>query len=468
MLAPAVGAGCAAAPHAQAADSPDGAAPALAFVGASVLPMTDARVLASHTVVVRGDRIVAIAPDGRVALPAGATRIDARGKYLVPGLVDMHVHFDGAEHERDLPLYLANGVTTVRNMRGTPAHVDMRERIARGALVGPTVYTAGPYPDRVPASVDVEQIVRQQRLAGYDFLKVHDHGFPRERYVQLAARARAHGMPLLGHVPQEVGVETAVREGHRTIEHVENLMQTFFAMQLDTTRFPALVTALRGPSPGARTCVVPTLVVFGYVVRHLEEFPQLQALQARPELVHVREPLRAAWAPERNSYVRRGLGREAEVPRWAERSQQQFAFLKAMTRALHDGGIPLAAGSDAGVPYTLPGYSLVEELALLQASGMSSHAALRAATRTAAECMQRETEFGSIAPGTRADLVLLDRDPLGDLRAISDPAGVVVRGRWLPRAALRAALATRAPATGAPATGAPATGAPATGAPAPR
>ena len=415
--------------------------PTLAIVGASVVPMTEARVLARHTVVVRGDRIVAVGPEGRVAVPAGATRIDGRGKYLIPGLVDMHVHFDGAEHERDLPLYLANGVTTVRNMRGTPVHVEMRERIARGELAGPTVYTAGPYPDRLSPSVDVEQVVREQWLTGYDFLKVHDHGFARERYVQLAARARTHGMPLLGHVAKEVGVETAVREGHQTIEHVENLMQTFFDMQLDTTRFPALVTALRGATPsGTRTCVVPTLIVFGYVVRHMEEFPHLLALQARPELAHVREPLRAAWAPERNSYVRRGLGREAEMPRIAERTRQQFAFLSAMTRALHAGGIPLAAGSDAGVPYTLPGYSLVEELALLQDAGLTPHEALRAATRTAAECMGKGTEFGRIAPGLRADLVLLEHDPLAGLRGVRDPAGVVVRGRWLPRAALRAAL----------------------------
>jgi imidazolonepropionase-like amidohydrolase len=348
----------------------------------------------------------------------------------------MHVHFDGAERERDLPLYVANGVTTVRNMRGTPAHVAMRERIARGELVGPTMYTAGPYPDRIAATVDVDQIVREQKAAGYDFIKVHDHGFPRDRYVQLARSARAHGMPLLGHVPKEVGVETAVREGHQTIEHVENLMQTYFDMQLDTTRFGALVESLRG----SRTCVVPTLVVFGYVVRHMEEFPDLARLQARPELRFVREELRSAWVPERNSYVRRGLGREAEMPRITERTRQQFDFMQAMTRALHAGGIPLGAGSDAGIPYTLPGYSLVEELELLGRSGLSPHEALRAATRVAAECMGRAQEIGALAPGMRADLVLLDRDPRAGTSAVSDPAGVVLRGRWLPRAELRQLL----------------------------
>jgi hypothetical protein len=290
-----VAGGCTYAPRETAAELATGGAPTLAIVGASVAPMTHERVLAQHTVLVRGDRILAVGPEGCLTVPVGATLIDGRGKYLIHGLVDMHVHFDGAEHERDLPLYLANGVITVRNMRGTPVHVEMRGRIVRGELAGPTVYMAGPYSDRVSPSANVQQIVQEQRLAGYDFLTVHDHGIARERYRQLAASAHAHGMPLLGHVAMEVGVETAVREGHQTIEHVENPMQTFFDMRLDTTRFPARVSVLRGATPsGARTCVVPTLVVFGDVVRHLEEFPHLTALQGRPELAQVRESLRAA------------------------------------------------------------------------------------------------------------------------------------------------------------------------------
>jgi imidazolonepropionase-like amidohydrolase len=424
------------APRAAAAQPAAPAAPALAIVGATVLPMDDGRVLARHTVVVRGDRIVAVGPDGRVPVPAGATRIDGRGRYLLPGLVDAHVHFDGAEFERDLALYLANGVTTVRNMRGTPAHLALRGRVARGELLGPTVYTAGPYPDRLPATTDPDAIVREQQAAGYDFLKVHDREFPRERYLALARSARARGMPLLGHVPPAVGLGTAVREGHRTAEHVEDLMQSFFEMRLDDARFPALVDTLRA----GRTCVVPTLVVFGNVVRHLEQFPDLFGLQSRPELRYVRPALRDAWAPERNSYVRRGRANEAAVPASAARAGEQFAFLKRMTGALHAGGVPLVAGSDAGVPHTLPGYSLVEELALLREAGLPPHAALRAATRTAAECMDRAGEFGAVAPGLRADLLLLDRDPLADVAAAGDPSGVVVRGRWLDRAALRRGL----------------------------
>ncbi|MDF1505870.1 amidohydrolase family protein, partial [Roseisolibacter sp. H3M3-2] len=392
--------------------------PPLAIVGATVLPMDDARVLERHTVVMRGGRIVAVAPDAEARVPADARRVDGRGRWLVPGLVDMHVHLDGAGRERDLPLYLAHGVTTVRNLRGTPEHVALRARIARGELLGPTLLTSGPFVDRLPEATPAEQVVRDHRAAGYDVLKVHDREYAPERYRALARAARAAGMPLVGHVPVAVGVEAAVREGQRTLEHAEDLMQTFFAMQLDTARLPALVAAVRG----GRACVVPTLVVFGTVARHLAEYPDLRGLMARPALRHVRPALRDAWAPERNPYVLRAHGRAAEAPAIAARLAAQNAFLHRIAGALHAGGVPVAAGSDAGVPHTIPGHALVEEVAQLRAAGLSPHDALRDAARAAAERLPRADEFAAIVPGLRADAVLLDLDPRADPGALADTA----------------------------------------------
>lgn len=141
-----------------------------------------------------------------------------------------------------------------------------------------------------------------------------------------------------------------------------------------------------------------------------------------------------------NSYVRRMRPRPEEAPRVAARGAEQLEFMRAMTGALHAGGIPLAAGWDAGIPFTLPGYSLVEELELLRGAGLTPYQALRSATRTAAECMSKEAELGAVAPGMRADLVLLDCDPRTDLSILRDPAAVVLRGRLIPRADLRAML----------------------------
>lgn len=427
------------APRSLATSDADGA-PTLAIVGASVLPMDGPgeRVLENQTVFVRGARILQVGPAGRMRVPPGTRRVEGRGKWLMPGLVDMHIHMNRPTEggERDLPLYLANGVTTVRNMRGTPDHLALRARVQSGAIPGPTTYTAGEYVDRYPETVPVERIVFEQKADGYDIIKIHDQRYPRARYEALARSARAHGMPLVGHVPRAAGLETAVREGHQTLEHAEDLMQVFFDMRLDTTRFPALVSTLRG----SRTCVVPTLVVFNYVVRHADEFPRLAGLMARPELRFVRPSLRGRWGPDANSYVARMRQRAADVPTIAARNREQFEFMRAMTGALHRGGIAVAAGSDAGIPFTLPGYSLVEELHFLHGAGLTRRQALRAATRTAAECMGKADEFGAVAPGLRADLLLLDRDPRADLSAVADPAGVMVRGRWLPRAELRAML----------------------------
>jgi imidazolonepropionase-like amidohydrolase len=417
----------------------------LAIVGASVLPMDGVtEVLHDATVLVRGSHIAAVGPSSRVTVPAGAQRIDGRGKWVMPGLVDAHTHFMWPTRapERDLPLYLASGVTTVRNMRGVPEHLALRDRVARGDLVGPTIYTGGPYLERTPAGADAKQAVIDVLAAGYDFVKIHDHDVGVERYTAFARAAREVGIPLMGHVPREVDLAIAVREGQRTIEHVENLMQGFFAMKLDTTRFPALVATLKAGSGPTRPppCVVPTLVVFDYVVKNAEDAPTLATLQARPELRYIREALLEGWAPERNTYVAMMARNASARDDLLRRLRDQRAFLLAMTRALSDGGIPLAAGSDAGVAFTLPGWSLTEELVLLRRAGLTPLQVLRAATSGAAACMGMESEFGRVTPGLRADLLLLDRDPRAALEATGAPEGVVLRGRWIAKGELRRML----------------------------
>ena len=146
----------------------------LAIIGTTVIPMDRDTVLPDYTVLVRGARIVAVGPERAVSVPRGATRIDGHGRYLIPGLVDMHVHLVGEESASDLALYLGNGVTTVRNMYGEPYHVTWRDEIARGTRLGPTLYTTGPF---VPGDLRPDQargLVAEQRAAGYDFIKVHD------------------------------------------------------------------------------------------------------------------------------------------------------------------------------------------------------------------------------------------------------------------------------------------------------
>ncbi len=435
----AVGLGSLLASTCASADQPDReeaiAAGRTALVGAHVIPMTEAAVLENHTVLIEGERIVAVGPAAATPVPTGTKRISAEGLYLIPGLVDAHVHLVGRGAKRDLRLYPVHGITTVVNMRGEPAHLEWREAIARGELFGPNVYTAGPFVESAESTTEVERIVDEHRRSGYDLIKVRGD-LSSDFLRALARRARAEGMPVVGHVSPRAGVSGAVGSGQRTIEHAEGLLQTFFGMELDSSRIGVLAERLARSG----VCVTPTLVVYGYVVRQTEEYPALARLLARPELAYVDPELVRWWRPERNGYVTRWRGNEAEVPAALERFRREHAFLARITRGLRDAGVPLLAGTDASVAFVLPGFSLHEELRLLHAAGLTPFEVLRAATADPARCLDRSDEFGTIEVGRRADLVLLDENPLERLGGLSDPAGVMVRGRWFDRSELRPRL----------------------------
>lgn len=421
---------------------PAAAQRATAFLGVDVIPMDREGILRDQTVLVRGDRIVAVGPRRSVRVPPEALRIDGTGHYLVPGLVDMHVHFSSPDQQGDFALYLGNGVTTIRilNAAPIPGVVDWREEVERGERIAPTIVTSGPTVRELPDSAAAEEVVRNHLRAGYDAIKVYS-GVAAYPYRVLARRAAEVGLPVVGHVPVAVGLETAVRSGQRTVEHAEDLLQRHFGMQMDPARLPALVRILKGSG----ACVTPTLVVFGYVVRHAEQFPELEELMARPELRFVDPARLASWSPGRNPYVQRWGQRADEVPGYARKFTEQWRFMHQMVAALDSAGVPILAGSDANIPFTLPGFSLHEELQLLVGrAGLTPFEALRAATATPAECMGMEHEVGAIRPGQRADLLLLTGNPLDDIANLQRRAGVMTRGRWIPEGELQVRMARRA------------------------
>lgn len=437
--------GCSASGSTPAADAEaaaqEAAHPATAFVGVDVIPMDREGILRDQTVIVRGERIEAVGPRRRVRVPPDARRIDGTGRYLVPGLVDMHVHFSRPEQQGDLALYLGNGVTTIRILDAgpIPGVVEWREEVERGDRIAPTIVTSGPTVRELADSAAAEEVVRDHLQAGYDAIKVYV-GVDAEPYRILARRAAELGIPVVGHVPVAVDVETAVRSGQRTLEHAEDLLQSYFKMQMDPARIPALVRVLK--ESGA--CVTPTLVVFGYVVRHAEQFPELKELMARPELRFVDPARLAAWSPDRNPYVRRWRQRAEEVPGYAQAFAEQWRFMHRIVAALDTAGVPILAGSDANIAFTLPGFSLHEELQLLVGgAGLTPFEALRAATATPAECMGAEREVGAVRPGQRADLLLLTGNPLNDITNLQRRVGVMARGRWLPEAVLQDRMARR-------------------------
>lgn len=402
---------------------PPGPAVVVAFVNVNVVPMDREVVLTNQTVVVRGDRIVEVGPAAKVKVPRGALRVEGRGRYLAPGLVDMHVHLNSP---RELPLYLANGVTSVYNLNGRPAHLLWRDRINRGEMTGPTVYTSGPTIRSARKADEAGRHIEEQAKAGYDSIKIYN-GVSKEAYSVLTDGAKKHKMLAVGHIAREPGLEGVLKAG-QAIAHAEEYVYTFFKDNVDdAAAVPEAVRLTRE----ADVPVILTLVAFDHIIRQAEDLP---ALLARPETKYLAPWVLSDWQPGKNLYEKRFAS--AEGLAYLKKS---LALQKKMVQAMRRAGVRVFVGTDAMNMGVVPGFSVHEELGQLVALGFTSYEALRAATSHPAEFL-RPGEFGVVAAGRRADLILLGGDPLRDITAVSRPEGVMARGRWLDAGELRRML----------------------------
>jgi len=418
-------------------------------------------VLEHQTVLVRDQRIAAIGDVARVPVPPASARIDGRGRYLLPGLVDMHVHYNDPRYTT---LFLANGVTTVRNMWGAPAHLRSRDAIASGAALAPAIYTCGPITDGDPpvwegsivvrTAAEAEAAVAGQAAAGYDFIKVYD-SLALDAYDGVMRAAQRHGIRVVGHVPLAVGLSHALAAGQASIEHLTGYL---LALQSDDSphrptpvpaqrytigryaereRIPEVVASTL--AAGAWNCV--TLVV-------LEKTSRLDgysALREAPELRYLPPALVDGWDPAKDFRFK------DTTPAAFDDMRTGVDVRRELTRALHEAGARILLGTDTPNPFVVPGFSIHEELRLLVDAGLTPYEALRAGTAAAAEFLHGSDEFGSVREGLRADLVLAEANPLDDVANAARRAGVMVRGRWLPEAELRSMLDDLAQAIHAPA-----------------
>lgn len=421
-----------------------------AITDVTVVPMDREGHLPGQTVIVQGGRIAAMGPAANTVVPDGATRIEGRGRFLMPGLAEMHAHVppqaDQTQWTEDvLFLYAANGITFARSMLGAPHHLPLRARAERGELVSPRIYTSGPSlnGNSVATPEDGRRMVAEQRAAGYDFLKIHP-GLDRARYDAIADAARTAGIRFAGHVPVEVGLARALEAGQATVDHFDDFVPAllpdgaapagpggFFGVYhvgaVDEARIPALVERVRA----AGVWNVPTESLIHQV---LLASPTTDELLARPEMAYIPPQMRAQWAQARN-------GMQAQ-PAYDAAAAQRFVALRArLIKALHDAGAGLLLGSDAPQIFQVPGFSVHHELRVLVAAGLTPYQALSTGTRNVARFIGEEDRFGTVAAGRRADLILLEADPLADVANVQRRAGVMVNGRWLPEAEIQARLA---------------------------
>jgi imidazolonepropionase-like amidohydrolase len=423
----------------------------LAITDVTVLPMIRDTVIRDATVLIRDGRVAAVDASRNVRLPAGARRIDGRGKYLIPGLADMHSHLysDGDTPDSlakyELGVMVANGVTATRFMIGTPEHFTLRREVEAGRIVGPQLWIASPQftgkedvnSRVVTTPADARTAVKEMAERGYDFIKLTLF-IPPPVYDAITSEARARGIRVVGHVDPEVGVARALAAGQQ-IEHLDNYLESVLADSApmresvsDRGLFrlknwesldyvdDAKVERIAGATARAGIFTCPTLTVFktAFALGQSEK-----EIKARPDWRIMPAELRGLYLQAREKYWAKPAT-EARRMRWVQVRDR-------LVKAIADSGGKIMAGSDTPEWFFGYGWTLHRELESLVAAGLTPYQALAAATRNPAEFLRASSEWGTIEPGKRADLVLVTGNPLEDIRNTARIEGVAVGGRWL-------------------------------------
>lgn len=434
--------------------SQEAAAPGtIAITHVTTLPMDRPGTVEDQTVVVVDGVITEVGPASEVTVGSGATIIDGEGRFLMPGLAEMHAHVPpGSNPPREaiddiLFLYIANGVTTIRGMLGSDYQIPLAQEIAAGEAFGPTFYVGAPSinGNSAPTPEAAESMIRAHSEAGYDLQKIHP-GVSLETWDRMAAVAEEVGLTYGGHVPTDVGLVHAMETGMSTVDHLDGYVQAVASddvvAQVNTGVPISLGGLVRGVdedkideivrlSVEHDVYVVPTM----YLWENLYGATSADPFLAQPEMRYVSQQQRDAW---RNQAAGSPRGPADEVR----------AFLDLRNRILDrlaDAGAPIMMGTDSPQMFNVPGFALHREIAVMSEAGMTNQQILESGTvvvgRYVRDHLGIDHDFGTIAEGQRADLVLLSANPLDDLGNLTERVGVMVRGEWVSREEIDAGLA---------------------------
>lgn len=411
-----------------------------ALQGVNVVDVVSGEIKLNQTVIVKDGKIANI-NSGESSYEV-KTVIEAEGKYIMPGLAEMHAHIPqpapGSDITREvLFLYLSNGITTIRGMLGHPSHLDLRDQVMSGEVLGPRIYTSGPSlnGNSVQTVEAARTMVTDQQQAGYDFMKLHP-GLKLEVFDEIVKTANEVGIPYAGHVSVDVGVVHAIESNYASIDHVDGFLEGlvpdaenvdpnangFFGFDFTTKADTSTITRLVQLSKENEVWVVPTQSLFERWFSPTDPDEMGQA----PEMQYMPASTVASWVRSKKNIIGQS--------NFTNEQWEQFVDIRRqLISRLHEEGKGLLLGSDAPQVFNVPGFSIHHEMAGMARSGLSTIDIIRSGTLNPAVFFDQEDQFGQIKEGYSADFVLLDGNPVASLDNIRNPLGVMVRGKWLSR-----------------------------------
>jgi len=394
-----------------------------------IIPMNQDTLLPQQSIWIEDGKIKAL---GNFEGEENIDRIDAEGAYLMPGLIDMHVH---VWDEYELGLYLANGVTTIRNLWGQPMHLRMKKRLQNQDLIGPSFFTSGPKLTgeefmgddnlNLYSPEEAREKVLDHQSRGYDFIKTY-YGLDEEAFEAILELAVEEGIEIAAHPSPKVSYDFHFHSQIKTLEHAEEIVQQPLNYELDSQKLKPIIEAYVN-HPQTHLC--PTLIVYHNILKQIIHPNILDSADLR----YMNPMIRLA---DSKAQFNRWQGQQAADSNTVNYIANQHAFHLDILRRLHQSGVEIVCGTDAGIGVTLPGYSIHQELAFYQEVGLSNYEVLKTATLNPSHSHTFLSDYGSIEVGKFANLILLEANPLEDLNALREPKFLLVEGQRLDAAQL--------------------------------
>ncbi|MBO6523029.1 MAG: amidohydrolase family protein [Balneolaceae bacterium] len=404
-----------------------------AFTNVTVIPMTEEdKVLKNQTVVVVNDEISLISPSANVDLDEDIRKINGSGKFLIPGLAEMHGHvppthppanapsyFNDEYVENTLFLYVAAGITTVRGMLGYNHQLELKDKVNSGELIGPNLYLAGPSFNggSVSSPEQAREKVIQQKEEGWDLLKIHP-GLTLAEYNAMAETANEVGITFGGHVPSDVGIEQAIEAGQLTMDHLDGYVAYLSAFE--GAERESKMSEIIQKTVEHDVWLVPTQALWETIIGAGD----YEAMRNYDELKYIPQAVRNGY----NNWVTNNVENNASLS--VGEALDHAELRRELLQKMNEAGALILMGTDAPQLFSVPGFSIHRELPKMVEARMSPYEIIESGTRNVGLYFSDKDDFGTIKAGQRADLILVDSNPLENVANIQNHSGVMVQGRW--------------------------------------